>query len=167
MTLHRLSDVQLAAERERYTNQLADANGAADARRVAEARLAEIDAELARRQAHPNGRQPQPGARWPHVDLVALIREAGVTLRKKDETKFVGDHGPKHGSKSGECLVVWPLEGRWHCASCKAGGDAAAWLADVEGLSYREAARWLRARFGAAPIARVRPTIALEVRNAP
>src|SRR5579875_4070938 len=113
MSLHRLSDNQLAAERERYAQMLAESQNGHAA--VASARLAEIDAELARRQAHPNGHKPHPGNRWPQVDLVALIREAGVTLREKTPEKYVGDHGPKHQSKSGECLVVWPLKGRWHC----------------------------------------------------
>ncbi len=89
--------------------------------------------------------------RWPHVDLVALIRESGCTLREKGPGKWVGDHAPKHASKSGECLVVWPDRGRWHCTSCGLGGDAAAWIAHLEDCDYAEACRRLVARFGPAP----------------
>ncbi|MBX6772473.1 MAG: bifunctional 3'-5' exonuclease/DNA polymerase [Chloroflexi bacterium] len=146
--MQRLSLDQLLSERARYAAELAQANGNIDARRVAQARLAEIDAEIDRRQASPNGHKPHPGNRWPQVDLVELIRESGCTLTEKEHGKWHGDHACAHGSKSGTCLVVWADEGRWHCTSCKRGGDAASWLAHVEGIEYRAAARKLRERFG-------------------
>lgn len=173
MGLNKLATEQLAAVREHYAGELTRADGDDQTRRVAAARLAEIDAELAQRQAHPNGRTSHLGNRWPHVDLVALIRESGVTLREKTSEKYIGDHGPKHSSRSGACLVVWPLAGRWCCTSCKAGGDAASWLANLEGISYAKAARKLEARFGKASrthgargLPRVRPLIVTEVRRA-
>ncbi len=89
--------------------------------------------------------------RWREVDLVALIGESGCTLREKSPGKWVGDHAPKHGSKSGECMVVWPERGRWHCTSCGLGGDAAAWIAHLEDCDYAEACRRLEERFGPAP----------------
>lgn len=145
----------LLAERAHYQEMFATADGNEETRRLAETRLVEIDTQLARLD-HRNGaggaaHPPNPGNRWPQVDLIALIRESGCTLREKRPGKLVGDHAPKHGSRSGECLVIWPDEGRWHCTSCKAGGDAAGWLADLEGIPYAEAARRLEARFGPAP----------------
>lgn len=88
--------------------------------------------------------------RWRQVDLVALIGESGCTLREKSPGKWIGDHTPKHASKSGECLVVWPERGRWYCTSCGLGGDAAAWIAHLEGCDYAEACRRLEERFGPA-----------------
>ncbi len=89
--------------------------------------------------------------RWPHVDLVALIRESGCTVRQKSPDKWVGDHAPKHASKSGECLVIWPRKGWWFCSSCGKSGDAAGWIMHLEGCDYHEAARRLERRFGPAP----------------
>jgi DNA polymerase-1 len=147
--MRRLTTEQLLAEQARYQAILA--NGVdPEGRRLAEARLAEIDAELARRNEQLFA--AQRGNRWPHVDLVALYREFGGTIaRERSNGTMSGDHPWKHSSKSGTCLVLWPAEGRWFCNSCRAGGDAAALVADARGLTYAEACRWLENRFGPAP----------------
>jgi hypothetical protein len=90
--------------------------------------------------------------RWPQVDLVALIRESGCTVRQKSPDKWVGDHAPKHASKSSECLVIWPQKGWWFCSSCHEGGDAAGWVAHLEDITYNEARQRLLERFGSAPV---------------
>jgi DNA polymerase-1 len=91
------------------------------------------------------------GRNWAHIDIISLIRAAGCSLRQKSPDKWVGDHSPRHPSKSGECLVAWPERGRWHCTSCGLGGDAAAWIAHLEDCDYAEACRRLEERFGPAP----------------
>ena len=108
--MRRLTTEQLLAEQARYQELIA--NGVdLEGRRLAEARLAEIDAELARRNEHVSA--AQRGNRWPHVDLVALYREFGGTIaRERSNGTMSGDHPWKHSSKSGTCLVLWPSEGR-------------------------------------------------------
>ena len=68
--------------------------------------------------------------RWPHVPIVEVIRATGVPLkpRPSDGSVHVGGHPYRHGSKSGECLVVWPEKGNWYCSSCKERGDVVDWL---------------------------------------
>ena len=123
----KLNHQQLHAERARYVAELQQATDP-DARRVAEARLAEIETELARRNGAAIPVHCQNP--WPQVPLLDLIRASGCTVSPKDEdeSKYEGDHAAAHGSKSGRCLVVWENEGRWHCTSCKQGGDAADWV---------------------------------------
>ena len=146
--MQRLTTEQLLAEQARYREILTKTTNPEE-RRVAEMRLGQIEAELAQR----NGREikPRRNNRWPHVPLVDLFREFGATLHEKSNNKFVGNHPWRHSSRSGTCLVVWPHDGWWHCSSCKAGGDAAALVADYFGISYREACHWLEERFGPAP----------------
>ncbi len=75
------------------------------------------------------------------IDLAALIGQT-VALKPKGDGKAVGPC-PWHSSRSGECLVVWADEGRWWCSSCKRGGDAVAWVALLEGISFAKARRRL------------------------
>jgi len=77
----------------------------------------------------------------PGIDLAALIGRT-VGLRPKGDGKSVGPC-PWHSSRSRECLVVWADEGRWWCSSCKRGGDAVAWVALLEGISFAKARRRL------------------------
>ncbi len=87
--------------------------------------------------------------RWPDVSLVDLITEEGVPLRQKEAGKYVGPHPHKHGSKSGNCLVVWAMEGRWWCSACQGGGDAVDWLVDCgEAENKGQAIQILVERFG-------------------
>ncbi len=104
-------------------------------------------------QAIPESTHPRRNGhnKWPHVDLVALIRESGCTVRQKAPDKWVSDHSPKHASRSNECLVIWPQKGWWYCSSCGKSGDAAGWIMHLEGCDYHEAARRLAERFGPAP----------------
>ncbi len=146
----KLAPQQLRAERDRYAQELLRATDP-DARRVAEARLAEIDAELARRNGAVAAVHPQNP--WPQVPLIELIRASGCTVSPKDEdeSKYEGDHAAAHGSKSGRCLVVWAAEGRWHCTSCRQGGDAADWVAQHESVSREDAIARLVERYGPSP----------------
>ena len=90
-----------------------------------------------------------PRHRWPDVSLVDLITEEWVPLRQKEAGKYVGPHPHKHGSKSGNCLVVWAMEGRWWCSSCDAGGDAVDWLVDCGRADNKgQAVQILIERFG-------------------
>ena len=150
----KLNHQQLHAERARYVAELQQATDP-DARRVAEARIREIDTELARRNGRANGTggPASPQNPWPQVPLLDLIRASGCTVSPKDEdeSKYEGDHAAAHGSKSGRCLVVWENEGRWHCTSCKQGGDAADWVAHHEGVSREDAIARLVERFGPSP----------------
>ena len=71
--------------------------------------------------------------RWGHVPIVEVIRATGVPLkaRPSDGSVHVGGHPYRHGSKSGECLVVWPEKGNWYCSSCKERGDVVDWLIEA------------------------------------
>jgi hypothetical protein len=77
---------------------------------------------------------------------VALVEATVGPLRHRGNGTAVGNCFG-HGSKSGACLVVWPAEGRWWCSSCRRGGDATAWVALTEGISYAQA----RQRLGLTP----------------
>ena len=102
--------------------------------------------------AGANARIRQNGHnRWPHVPLLDLMLAAGITLRERRPGRYEGDHGYRHASKSGACLWVRTDEGRWGCSSCGQGGDAAAFVADWQGLPYADACAWLEARYGSAP----------------
>ncbi len=47
--------------------------------------------------------------------------------------------------------MVWPRKGHWYCSSCHEGGDAADWVASVEGFDRKKAEEILLERFGAPP----------------
>ncbi len=79
---------------------------------------------------------------WDHAPLPELVQQAGVQLKPVGEEGWVGPHPHKHGSKRGECLVLWPA--RFWCSSCKAKGDPADWLIDYGKAENRhEAAKHL------------------------
>ena len=69
--------------------------------------------------------------RWPHVPIVEVIRATRELLKEKSNGTYVGGHQYSHGSKSGECLVVWPEEGNWYCSSCKERGYVVDWLIEA------------------------------------
>jgi hypothetical protein len=87
-------------------------------------------------------------SRWRHVPLAALVAQAGNALHQRSNGTFVSGHEPRHGSRSGTCLVIWPDEGRWWCSSCRTSGDAAGWLMQLHGCTAGEAAAILRERYG-------------------
>jgi hypothetical protein len=101
-------------------------------------------------------------SRWRYIPLHRLLTAEGNLLHKRPNGRLETGHEPLHGSKSGRCLLLNPATGRWHCRSCGRGGDAAAWVMDYRGYSYRHAAKWLLARFGPPP----QTTRATEARHA-
>jgi hypothetical protein len=151
LTLHRLQASQLSAERRHYECLINTPQTDPNQRRVAQVRLREIAAEEARRRSSLDKGEQSYKNRWPNVPLAELIQEAGCTLHDRGNGTLVGDHDAKHSSKSGNCLVVWPAEGRYYCSSCKESGDAPAWLSSVEGITYREACRRLVSQYGLPP----------------
>jgi DNA primase len=69
-------------------------------------------------------------------------------------------HEPLHHSKSGRCVVINATEGTWYCRSCRKGGDAASFLMQHRGATYKVAVAYLRDRYGTAE----RPVLRVEVR---
>jgi|GEM_PF-313679 len=94
--------------------------------------------------------------RWSHISILEIIRDTGVTLKRKGET-YVGPHPFRHDSSSGTCLVVWPTEGNWHCTSCKEKGNLVDWLVSAGEISGTEtetraqAIDYLISRYGDSP----------------
>ena len=103
-------------------------------------------ARLGKRPAGPSSGRPSP---WAHVPLADVFAEAGNRLHSRPQGTIETGHEPIHGSRSGRCVVISVDQGRWWCQSCRRSGDAAAYLADVLGCSYAEAAARLAERFGA------------------
>ena len=95
--------------------------------------------------------------RWTHTSLKDLIEETGVLLKPSGEGQFVGPHPHRHASQSGKCLVIFEVEGRWWCSSCKAKGDAVDWLVDVGQVgdvqfpTRRDAIAYLTEKYGPPP----------------
>ena len=113
------------------------------ARVVARRQLARLDRS---RPAQPSARLP-PG--WNHVPLVDLFAEfGGNRIFRRADGRFEAGHEPLHGSKSSRCVLIDPLVGRWWCRSCRRSGRAPAYVALVQGCSYRDACRWLAERYG-------------------
>lgn len=67
------------------------------------------------------------------------------------EHGFKTGHGHAHGSKSGTCISVDTVLGRWYCSSpsCQRGGTAITWVMDIEQCGYGQAWQALVDRFGA------------------
>src|SRR4051812_1963488 len=103
-----------------------------------------LDREVARRLA---GRLPttrpatgtasvgtaRPPSPWAHVDFTDLLVHFGNGVQTVGEHLKAG-HEPIHGSRSGLCLVAWPITGRWWCSSCGRSGDAAAFVMEALGV---------------------------------
>ncbi len=110
--------------------------------------------EVARRQ-HARLRaasQPPPmrtwaPSRWAHVPLHQLFAEAGCIVYRRSSGWLETGH-PAHASKSGRCLAADPTTGRWWCRSCRRSGDAATFVQDLYGWTYRQAAQYLAERYG-------------------
>lgn len=60
-------------------------------------------------------------------------------------------HGHVHPSRSGTCVSVDTVLGRWYCSSpsCQRGGTTITWVMDIEQCSYGQAWQALVDRFGA------------------
>ncbi len=81
------------------------------------------------------------------VDIVDLVSEAGVKLRKtgRNYTGFC----PFHENKHTPAFVVWPETGTWRCfGACNEGGDIFKFLMKKEGIDFKEALQRLARRAG-------------------
>lgn len=81
------------------------------------------------------------------IDIVDLVSEAGVKLRKagRNYTGFC----PFHDNKRTPAFVVWPETGTWRCfGACNEGGDIFKFVMKREGIDFREALEKLAARAG-------------------
>src|SRR5690242_18692736 len=85
---------------------------------------------------------------WMHVPIGKLFEAAGNVLVERRSGQIVTGHEPMHGSKSRQCVVIWPSESRWWCSSCGRGGDAVAAVRSLEGVSYPAAVARLGDRYG-------------------
>jgi DNA primase len=81
------------------------------------------------------------------VDIVDLVSEAGVKLRKagRNYTGFC----PFHDNKRTPAFVVWPESGTWRCfGQCNEGGDIFKFVMKKEGWDFKEALQRLAERAG-------------------
>jgi DNA primase len=81
------------------------------------------------------------------VDLVDLVSEAGVKLRKtgRNYTGFC----PFHINKHTPAFVVWPETGTWRCfGECNEGGDIFKFVMKKDGIDFKEALQKLADRAG-------------------
>lgn len=81
------------------------------------------------------------------IDIVDLVSEAGVRLRKagRNYTGFC----PFHDNKHTPAFVVWPETGTWRCfGACNEGGDIFKFVMKKEGVDFKEALQKLAARAG-------------------
>ncbi len=81
------------------------------------------------------------------IDLVQLIEESGVKLRKtgRNYTGFC----PFHANKNTPAFAVWPESGTWRCfGECNEGGDVFKYVMKKEGIDFREALARLARKAG-------------------
>ncbi|MFZ1041014.1 MAG: DNA primase [Anaerolineales bacterium] len=81
------------------------------------------------------------------IDLVDLVAEAGVKLRKtgRNYTGFC----PFHANKHTPAFVVWPETGTWRCfGECNEGGDIFKFVMKKDGIDFKEALQKLADRAG-------------------
>ena len=81
------------------------------------------------------------------IDLVDLVSEAGVKLRKtgRNYTGFC----PFHANKHTPAFVVWPETGTWRCfGECNEGGDIFKFVMKKDGIDFKEALQKLADRAG-------------------
>ncbi len=86
---------------------------------------------------------PQEHTANPDDRLIGAIEAVVGPTTSRSDGRRVGPC-PWHGSRTGECLVVWPAEGRWWCSSCKRSGDLVQWTALIDGTDCGTARRKLR-----------------------
>lgn len=81
------------------------------------------------------------------VDIVDLVSEAGVKLRKSGRS--YSGFCPFHDNKRTPAFVVWPELGTWKCyGACNEGGDIFKFVMKKEGLDFPEALKKLAQRAG-------------------
>ena len=81
------------------------------------------------------------------IDIVDLVSEAGVKLRKagRNYTGFC----PFHDNKRTPAFVVWPETGTWRCfGACNEGGDIFKFVMKRQGWDFKEALQHLAQRAG-------------------
>ena len=81
------------------------------------------------------------------IDIVDLVSEAGVKLRKtgRNYTGFC----PFHDNKRTPAFVVWPESGTWRCfGQCNEGGDIFKFVMKKQGWDFKEALQRLAERAG-------------------
>ncbi len=81
------------------------------------------------------------------IDIVDLVSEAGVKLRKagRNQTGFC----PFHDNKHTPSFVIWPESGTWRCfGACNEGGDIFKFVMKREGIDFKEALQKLALRAG-------------------
>jgi DNA primase len=81
------------------------------------------------------------------IDIVDLVSEAGVKLRKagRNYTGFC----PFHDNKHSPAFVVWPETGTWRCfGQCNEGGDIFKFVMKREGLDFKDTLQKLATRAG-------------------
>ena len=81
------------------------------------------------------------------IDIVDLVSEAGVKLRKagRNMTGFC----PFHDNKHTPAFVIWPESGTWRCfGACNEGGDIFKFVMKREGIDFKEALNKLALRAG-------------------
>ncbi|MBL1276433.1 MAG: toprim domain-containing protein [Ectothiorhodospiraceae bacterium] len=75
------------------------------------------------------------------TDLVAVIKERGVTLRKRGK-QYKG-HCPFHPDEKTPSFAVTPAENLWHCFGCDTGGDVIRFVELMDKVSFPEAVKCL------------------------
>jgi DNA primase len=80
-------------------------------------------------------------------DLVAVVREHGVALRRRGRTYF--GLCPFHAERT-PSFGVSRDAGLFHCFGCGAGGDVIRFVERTQQVSFREAVRRLATRAGIA-----------------
>lgn len=78
-------------------------------------------------------------------DLVAVVREHGIVLRRRGRTYF--GLCPFHQEQTAS-LAVSPDAGLFHCFGCGAGGDVIRFVERTQRVSFPEAVRRLARRAG-------------------
>lgn len=74
------------------------------------------------------------------IDLVALAEKSGCQVTKSGKAYVC--KCPIHAEKT-PSLHISRERGAWHCFGCNQGGDAIAWVRQVEGKDFKEAVRYL------------------------
>lgn len=116
---------------------------------------------LRRATTAPPDASKVPTSPSPHGQLIALVEEAVGPLLEQSNGNREGPC-PWHTSRSGTCLIVFADGDRWWCRSCRRSGDAVAWLALTEGISFADARRRLGMPSRRRGMRR-RPTLSVEV----
>jgi len=80
------------------------------------------------------------------IDLVAVIKDRGVTLRKRGK-QYKG-HCPFHPDEKTPSFAVTPAENLWHCFGCDAGGDVIRFVELMDKVSFPEAVKRLNGHQG-------------------